>query len=113
MLKLSNLDKVFLPEDGITKGDLLAYYRAVAPVAAAAHQGPPFTMKRYPDGIEGGTSSRRTRPAHAGVDPDAEFEVSTARQPRQKRTINVPLVNDELALLWMVNMGCIDLNTWY
>ena len=42
-----------------------------------------------------------------------QFEVSTREQPRQKRTINVPLVNDELALLWMVNMGCIDLNTWY
>jgi bifunctional non-homologous end joining protein LigD len=38
---------------------------------------------------------------------------STSRESRQKRTISYPLVNDELALLWMVNMGCIDMNTWY
>lgn len=45
--------------------------------------------------------------------PTREFEVSTRGSPRRTRTIRVPLVNDELALLWMVNMGCIDLNTWY
>ena len=45
--------------------------------------------------------------------PTREFEVSTRGSPRQKRKISVPIVNDELALLWMVNMGCIDLNTWY
>ena len=38
---------------------------------------------------------------------------STSRESREKRTISYPLVNDELALLWMVNMGCIDMNTWY
>ena len=42
-----------------------------------------------------------------------EFTVSTRATPRQKRKIRIPIVNDELALLWMVNMGCIDLNTWY
>ena len=45
--------------------------------------------------------------------PTREFAVSTRESPRRSRTIRVPLVNDELALLWMVNMGCIDLNTWY
>jgi bifunctional non-homologous end joining protein LigD len=44
--------------------------------------------------------------------PRAEY-LSTGRDSRQKRMIAYPLVNDELALLWMVNMGCIDLNTWY
>ena len=61
VLKLSNLDKVFFPDDGITKGDLLSYYRAVAPVLLPHIKDRPFTMKRFPDGIEGGTSSRRTR----------------------------------------------------
>ena len=45
--------------------------------------------------------------------PKQAFEVSTRESPRQRRMINVPLVNDELALLWMVNMACIDMNTWY
>ena len=51
VLKLSNLDKVFFPEDGITKGDLLAYYRAVAPVLLPHLKDRPFTLKRYPNGI--------------------------------------------------------------
>src|SRR5205085_2539292 len=45
--------------------------------------------------------------------PTRPFVVSTRETPRRKRQIQAPLVNDELALLWMVNMGCIDLNTWY
>ena len=61
VLKLSNLDKVFWPEEGITKGDLLAYYRAVAPVLLPHLQDRPFTMKRYPDGSRAASSSRRTR----------------------------------------------------
>src|SRR5262249_56971723 len=42
-----------------------------------------------------------------------DIEVTTRDRPRQRRRIDAPLVNDELALLWMVNMACIDLNTWY
>ena len=45
--------------------------------------------------------------------PTVNLEVSTRETPRRRRKIDAPLVNDELALLWMVNMGCIDLNTWY
>jgi bifunctional non-homologous end joining protein LigD len=113
-LKLSNLDKVFFPEDGVTKGDLIAYYRAVAPVLLPHLRDRPFTMKRYPDGIEGGHFFQKDAPSHMPEwIPTREFEVSTRESPRRKRRIRVPLVNDELALLWMVNMGCIDLNTWY
>ena len=114
VLKLSNLDKVFFPDDGITKGDLLGYYRAVAPVVLPHVKGRPFTMKRYPDGIEGGHFFQKDAPVHM---PEwiatREFEVSTRESPRRRRKIRTPLVSDELALLWMVNMGCIDLNTWY
>ncbi|MGE5272471.1 MAG: DNA ligase D [Verrucomicrobiota bacterium] len=114
VLKLSNLDKVFFPEDRITKGDLLAYYRAVAPVILPHVRDRPFTMKRYPDGIEGGHFFQKDAPVHMPEwIPTREFEVSTRESPRRRRKIRAPLVNDELALLWMVNMGCIDLNTWY
>jgi bifunctional non-homologous end joining protein LigD len=114
VLKLSNLDKVFFPDDGITKGDLLAYYRAVAPVLLPHVKNRPFTMKRYPDGIEGGHFFQKDAPVHMPEwIPTREFQVSTRDSPRQRRKIRAPLVNDELALLWMVNMGCIDLNTWY
>jgi bifunctional non-homologous end joining protein LigD len=114
VLRLSNLDKVFWPEEGITKGDLLAYYRAVVPVLLPHIRDRPFTLKRYPDGIEGGHFFQKDAPKHMPEwIPTREFEVSTRESPRRRRKIRVPLVNDELALLWMVNMGCIDLNTWY
>jgi bifunctional non-homologous end joining protein LigD len=114
VLRLSNLDKPFWPEEGITKGDLLAFYREIATVLVPHLRDRPFTLKRYPDGWEGNHFFQKDAPA--GI-PDwirtVELEVSTREKPRRRRKISAPLVNDELALLWMVNMGCIDLNTWY
>jgi bifunctional non-homologous end joining protein LigD len=114
VLKLSNLDKLFWPDEGITKGDLLGYYRDVAPVVVPHLKDRPFTMKRYPDGAYGKFFFQKDAPKHMpDWIPTVELEVSTRESPRQRRKIRAPLVNDELALLWMVNMGCIDLNTWY
>ncbi len=70
-LKLSNLDKPFWPEEGISKGDLLGYYRDIAPVLVPHLRGRPFTMKRYPDGWAGKHFFQKDAPAsHAGLDPD-------------------------------------------
>jgi bifunctional non-homologous end joining protein LigD len=114
VLKLSNLDKPFWPDEGLTKGDLLAYYRDVAPVAVPHLKNRPFTMKRYPDGAYGKFFFQKDAPTHMpDWIPTVELMVSTREKPRQRRKISAPLVNDGLALLWMVNMGCIDLNTWY
>jgi bifunctional non-homologous end joining protein LigD len=114
VLKLSNLDKLFWPEEGITKGDLLEYYRAIAPLLVPHLKDRPFTMKRYPDGWAGGHFFQKDAPKHMpDWIPTREFVVSTRETPRRKRKIAAPLVNDELALLWMVNMGCIDMNVWY
>ena len=52
-LKLTNLEKVFWPDEGITKGDLIDYYRQIAPVLVPHLRNRPFTMRRYPDGIDG------------------------------------------------------------
>jgi bifunctional non-homologous end joining protein LigD len=113
-LKLSNLDKVFFPAERITKGDLLEYYRAVAPVLVPHLEERPFTMVRWPDGIEGKKFFQKDAPSHMPEwIPRFRAEVSTRGSPRTKKWVNFPAVNDELALLWMVNMGCIDMNTWY
>ena len=113
-LRLSNLDKLFWPDEGITKGDLLRYYRAVAPVLVPHLRGRPFTMRRYPDGAYGKAFFQKQSPSHM---PDwiatHRALVSTRESSRAKKWVDFPIVNDELALLWMVNMGCIDLNTWY
>jgi bifunctional non-homologous end joining protein LigD len=112
-LTLTNLDKVFWPEEEITKGDLLEYYESVAPVLLPHLRDRPFTMKRYPDGIEGGHFFQKDAPKHMPDWIPTRSYRSTSRETRQKRTISYPLVNEELALLWMANMGCIDLNCWY
>jgi bifunctional non-homologous end joining protein LigD len=113
-LKLSNLDKVFFPVEGVTKGDLLEYYRAVAPVLIPHLKDRPFTMVRWPDGIEAGRFFQKDAPSHMPEwIPTFRTLVSTRESPRQKKWVNFPVVNDELALLWMVNMGCIDMNAWY
>jgi bifunctional non-homologous end joining protein LigD len=114
VLKLSNLDKPFWPDEGVTKGDLLAYYRDVAKVVVPHVKDRPFTMKRYPDGAYGKFFFQKDAPSHMPEwIPRVELMVTTREKPRQRRKIQAPLVNDELALLWMVNMGCIDLNAWY
>jgi bifunctional non-homologous end joining protein LigD len=112
-LRLSNLDKVFWPGEGISKGDLLRYYREIAPVLVPHLKDRPFTMKRYPDGWTGKFFFQKDAPVHMPEwIPTYRALVSTREKPRQK-WVRFPLVNDELALLWMVNMGCIDMNTWY
>jgi bifunctional non-homologous end joining protein LigD len=113
VLRLSNLDKVFWPEEGITKGDLLAYYRDVAEVLVPHLENRPFTMKRYPDGAFGKFFFQKDAPKHMPEWIARKAFRATSRESRQKRMISYPLVNDELALLWMVNMGCIDMNVWY
>jgi bifunctional non-homologous end joining protein LigD len=113
-LRLSNLDKPFWPDEGITKGDLLRYYRAVSPVLLPHIRDRPFTMRRYPEGAYGEAFFQKDAPKHMpDWIPTFHALVSARDKARTKKWIDFPLVNDELALLWMVNMGCIDLNTWY
>ncbi len=113
-LRLSNLDKPFWLAEGITKGDLLAYYQAVAPVLVPHLKGRPFTMRRYPDGAAGKAFFQKDAPSHMpDWIPRFRALVSTREKSGAKKWIEFPVVDDELALLWMVNMGCIDMNSWY
>ncbi len=110
-LRLSNVDKPFWPDEGITKGELLAYYRDIAEVLVPHLRKRPFTMKRYPDGWQGKSFFQKQAPSHM---PDwiatAPFPAST--RAGEKRVVDYALVDDDLALLWMVNMGCIDMHAW-
>jgi bifunctional non-homologous end joining protein LigD len=110
-VRLSNLDKPFWPEEGITKGDLLRYYRDVAPTLLPHVRDRPFTMKRYPDGWQGRPFFRRNAANYAPAwIKRVAVEVTTSQESRM---IEVPTANDELALLWMVNTGCIECHTWH
>ena len=113
-VKLSNPEKVFWPDEGITKADLFEYYAAVAPVLVPHLRDRPFTMRRYPDGAAGKAFFQKDAPKHMPEwIPTYHALVSTRDSPPRKKWIDAPLVNEEDALLWMVNMGCIDMNTWY
>jgi bifunctional non-homologous end joining protein LigD len=117
-VKLSNLDKIFWPGDdpsgGITKGDLVDYYREVADVLVPHLRGRPFTMRRYPDGAFGKAFFQKDAPK--GMPewiPRFRVQVSTRERPPKQRWIDAPVVDDADALTWMANMGCIDMNAWY
>ena len=110
-LRLSNLDKPFWPDEGITKGDLIAYYRDVAEVLVPHLKDRPFTMKRYPDGWQGKSFFQKQAPTHMPEWIQRSPQPASTREG-EKKVIDYALVNDDLALMWMANMGCIDLHAW-
>ncbi|MDB6030707.1 MAG: hypothetical protein JWM16_1045 [Verrucomicrobiales bacterium] len=107
-LKLSNLLKPFWPELGITKGDLLRYYVDVAPYLLPHLLNRAMVMKRYPNGAHGEFFFQKRAPEHR---PDwidiCSIEHASAS------VIDFPIVRDLSSLLWVINLGCIDLNPWY
>ena len=109
---LSSSERVLFPDDGITKGDLFAYYERVAPALVPHLRDRPFTMKRYREGIarEGFFQKQAPKGMPSWI-TTRRFET----HPREggSRLVDFPLVNSPDALLWMVQMHCIDMNTWY
>jgi bifunctional non-homologous end joining protein LigD len=111
-VRLSSADRVLFPGDGITKGDLFDYYGAVAPVLVPHLRDRPFTMKRWREGIAGGSFFQKQAPK--GI-PDWIPTRTFTTHPREggSREVDFPLVDSREALLWMVQMHCIDMNAWY
>lgn len=111
-MRLSSADRVLFPEDGVTKGDLWDYYAAVAPTLVPHLRNRPFTMKRFREGAARGFFFQKDAPkGMPSWIPTERFR--TWPREGESRLVDFPLVNDELALLWMVQMHCIDLNAWY
>lgn len=107
-VRLTNLRKPFWPERGITKGDLLQYYADVAGVLLPHIEGRPMVMKRYPNGWRGKHFFMKRTPEHA---PD--WLETCAIEHGSGSVIDFPVVRSVPGLLWLVNLGCIDLNPWY
>ena len=103
-LRLSNLDKVFWPEEGYTKGDLLSYYFNISPVILPHLEDRPLTMKRMPNGIQGGFFYEKNAPIHK---PDWMPTIPVGAD-NDTKTINFLTVRDVAELLWVVNLGCIE-----
>jgi bifunctional non-homologous end joining protein LigD len=107
-VKLTNLGKPFWPELDITKGDLLRYYADVAPVLLPHLKDRAMVMKRYPNGAHGEFFFQKRAPV-----PRPEWIDICSIEHSSESVIDFPIVRDLPSLLWVVNLGCIDLNQWY
>jgi bifunctional non-homologous end joining protein LigD len=111
-VELSSADRVLFPDDGITKGDLFDYYGKIADALVPHLRDRPFTMKRWREGLAGGSFFQKQAPK--GIPewlPTRQFRT----WPREggSRLVDFPLVDSRDALVWMVQMHCIDMNAWY
>ena len=103
---------MLFPEDGITKGDLFEYYGEVAPAILPHLKNRPFTLKRYPHGITQEAYFQKQAPKGT---PDWVPTRQFTTHPREggPRLVDFALVNSRDALLWAVQMNCVDMNAWY
>jgi bifunctional non-homologous end joining protein LigD len=107
-VRLTNLQKIFWPELGLTKGDLLSYYATVAPVLLPHLRARAMVMKRYPHGAAGPFFFMKRTPA-----PHPAWLRTCSIRHKSSNVIDFPVIDDRASLLWLVNLGCIDLNQWY
>jgi len=107
-VRLTNVNKLFWPELGITKGDLLQYYADVSQWLIPHLTDRAMVMKRYPHGAAGEFFFMKRAPS-----PRPEWIELCSIEHGSGNVIDFPIVQDLPALLWVVNLGCIDLNQWY
>jgi bifunctional non-homologous end joining protein LigD len=107
-VRLTNLTKLFWPALRLTKRDLLQYYADVAATLVPHLKDRAMVMKRYPDGIRGKWFFMKRAP-----EPRPAWIETCEIMHKSRNLIPFPMVQDLPALLWLVNLGCIDLNPWY
>jgi bifunctional non-homologous end joining protein LigD len=107
-VRLTNLRKLFWPELGITKGALLQYYADVAPVLLPHIRDRAMVMRRYPNGASGASFFMKEAPS-----PRPPWIRICAIDHDDEKVVNFPVIDDRPSLLWLINLGCIDLNQWY
>jgi bifunctional non-homologous end joining protein LigD len=105
---LTNLRKLFWPDLGITKGDLIQFYADMAPVLLPHLADRAMVMKRYPNGIAGDFFFMKRAPS-----PKPEWIETCSIEHASGNIIDFPVIRDLPSLLWVINLGCIDLNPWY
>jgi bifunctional non-homologous end joining protein LigD len=107
-VRLTNLRKLFWPELKITKGDLIQFYANVAPVLLPHLRDRAMVMKRYPHGAHGEFFFMKRAPS-----PRPDWIETCSIEHSSGNVIDFPIIQDLPALLWVINLGCIDLNEWY
>jgi bifunctional non-homologous end joining protein LigD len=104
----SNLDKVFWPEEGYTKGDLIEYYRAIAPWLLPYLRDRPLVLTRYPDGIAGKSFFQKDAPGFA----PGWVRLERIWSESAEREIDYFVADDVESLLYVINLGTIPLHVW-
>jgi bifunctional non-homologous end joining protein LigD len=107
-VELSNLDKVFWPDEGLTKGDLIAYFDAVSSFLLPALRNRPLTVIRFPNGIKGMSFYQKDTPKYA----PSWVKTISLRAESAKREVRYTLCNDKGTLRWLANQACIELHPW-
>jgi len=107
-VRLTNLRKPFWPELGITKGALIQYYADVAHVLLPHIRDRAMVMRRYPNGAAGASFFMKEAPS-----PRPPWIRICAIDHGDGKVVNFPVIDDRASLLWLINLGCIDLNQWY
>jgi bifunctional non-homologous end joining protein LigD len=107
-VKLTNLDKVFFPALGLTKGDLIQYYLDMAPYVLYQASRRPMQMLRYPDGVDGFRFYQKRVP-----EPHPDWLQTVHIKFPSGRTADFPVCDDAASLAWIANLGCIDMHTWH
>jgi len=111
-VRVTHPDRVLFPGDGVTKGDLAEYYAAIGDAIVPHLRERPFTLKRYPYGIRGQPYFAKQAPkGKPPWIPTRRFR--TWPREGESRLVDFTLVNEPAALVWMVQMNCIDMNAWY
>ncbi|MDD5773507.1 MAG: DNA ligase D [bacterium] len=104
----TNLQKIFWPEEKYTKGMLIEYYYRVAPYMLKYLKDRPESMNRFPDGIEGESFYQK----NAGEIVPDWIQTIKIFSESEKKEIDYLVCNDEVSLIFMVNLGCIEINPW-
>ncbi len=107
-LRLSNLNKVYFPDSGYTKRDLLAYYYRLADYTLPFLEGRPLVLRRYPNGITGTPFFQKD----AGEAVPEWMETVNIYSEEKQREVPYFVANGRAALLYLTNLGCIDHNPW-
>jgi bifunctional non-homologous end joining protein LigD len=130
-VKVTHLDKLYWPagdqqehqetaapvaekEEGITKGDLLHYYRDMAPVLLPYLQNRPVTLRLFPDGVQGFSYYRREMPQNAPrwIRSVSYRPKTTPRSGQPTSNVQLPVIDDAAGLIWLANQGCIEFHPW-
>src|SRR6058998_3030315 len=105
---VTNLEKVFFPARGLTKGDLIQYYADLAPYALNHVARRPMQMKRHPNGVEGDFFYQKRVP-----NPHPDWLETVHISYPSGNEADFPVVTDAAGLVWIANLGCIEMHTWH